>query len=88
MTGLRRLTSRFDSDRPRRFTWDVEDRRARLASNRRVAAFLRDLQDSQRLVIRARDMELRHFDAVFDLKDAAPAVQQVLRACAEPPESS
>ena len=57
LSGRRRLTYRFDSHSPRRMFWSIDDRRATLTRDARVAAFLRDLRTSQRLVIRASDME-------------------------------
>ena len=83
LSGKRRLTYRFDDHRPRRMFWDVENRRATLTRDRRVATFLRDLATSQRLVIRARDTEGRLFDAIFHLNNAGPAVDQALRTCSE-----
>jgi hypothetical protein len=82
LSGNRPLIYRFDNQRPVRMMWDIKDRRATLSRAGRVAAFLRDLESAQRLVIRARDMENRRFDMIFRLKDVAPALGQALAACA------
>lgn len=81
LSGHGPIIYRFDGQRPRRMLWSIDDRRATLSRGRRVAAFLRDLQTAQRLVIRARDIENRRFDMVFRLKDVAPALGQALAAC-------
>ena len=83
LTGHRPLIYRFDGGQPQRMMWDISGRRATLARGHRVAAFLRDLQTAQRLVIRGRDIENRRFDIIFRLKDVAPAVGQALAACGE-----
>lgn len=88
LSGQRRLTYRFDNHTPRRMYWEVDDRRAALDKDRRVASFLRDLRTSRRLVIRARDMESRPFDTVFDLNGAAAAVDLVLRTCSASAQDS
>jgi hypothetical protein len=80
-SGDRPVIYRFDSQPPRRMMWDIDGRWATLSRGVRVAAFLRDLQGAQRLVVRARDVENRRFDMIFRLKDVAPAVQQALAAC-------
>ena len=82
-SGDRPLIYRFDNQRPHRMMWDIKDRRATLSRGRRVAAFLRDLETAQRLVIRGRDIENRRFDMIFRLKDVGPAVAQALAACGE-----
>ena len=81
LSGRRKLTYRFDNHPPRRMFWEIDDRRATLNRDVRVAAFLHDLRSARRVVIRARDMEKRRFDAVFDLNGAGPAVDRVLQAC-------
>ncbi|HEX8641899.1 MAG TPA: hypothetical protein VF704_12205 [Allosphingosinicella sp.] len=88
LSGRRKLTYRFDNQAPRRMFWEIDDRRAELERDRRVDAFVRDIQTARRLVIRARDMEERRFDTVFDLRGAGPAVSQVLRSCAEASQES
>lgn len=85
-SGDRRVTYRFDDQPPRRSMWDIEDRRALLASETRVAHFLQGLAAAERLVIRARDVENRRFDLHFRVRNAGPAVQQALAACAAEPE--
>ena len=80
-TGGRPVTYRFDNLPPRRMMWDVNDRRGLLTGNSRVAAFLSGLVGSERLVIRARDIENRRFDMVFRLVDVAPALRHALAAC-------
>ncbi len=82
ISGDRKITYRFDNHQPRRMLWDIEDRRAALTHDQRVAHFLGYLRGSRRLVIRARDVEKRRFHATFDLTGAATAVDQVLRVCA------
>jgi len=80
-TGERPVVYRFDNLPPRRMMWDVNDRRGLLTGNSRVAAFLSGLVGSERLVIRARDIENRRFDMVFRLVDVAPALRHALAAC-------
>ena len=81
-TGERPIIHRFDELPPVRTMWDVEDRHGRLGGDDRVALFLRDLMASDRLVIRARDIEHHRFDMTFRLVDVRPAVEQALAACA------
>lgn len=84
LSGRRRITYRFDNQPPRRMFWEIDDRRATLTRDARVASFLSDLRTARRLVIRARDMEKRRFDTVFDLHGAGPAVERLIHACSEP----
>ena len=82
-TGERPVIYRFDQGPARRMMWDVNDRRGTLTSHRRVRTFLQSLVTAEKLVIRARDSEDHPFDITFRLMDVRPAVEQVLRTCAE-----
>lgn len=78
------LTYRFDSQPARRMMWSVRDRRATLVGIDRVRRFINALAASERLVIRARDLEGAPFDIAFDIVDAAPAIATALEACGVP----
>lgn len=87
IAGDRRVTYRFDDHPPARTLWDVEDRRARIEGRAWVDSFLGYLAQSERLVIRARDIENRRFDMSFRLAGVRPALEHALAACAAAPEA-
>lgn len=84
LSGKRRITYRFDREPPMRSFWEVGDRRATLSDGRRVANFIQGLYSADRLVIRARDIENRPFNAIFRIKGARPAIEQALATCQQP----
>ena len=79
--GGRGLTHRFDSGTPRRLTWDTRRGAAYLRWGAEVSSFLDWLRASRQLVVRARDVEKREMDMVFNLAGAPPALDEMLRAC-------
>jgi hypothetical protein len=81
ITGHRPVVYRFDDAPPRRMLWDVNDRRGRLSSDRRVNHFISSLYDADQLVVRTRDIEHRKFDMTFRLIDVRPAMARLLDAC-------
>lgn len=83
-SGVRPMTFRFDSSRPRRINWHIQDDTATLTSQRRVDSFMQWLSTSEQLVIRTRDVEERPVDLTFRIAGAAPAIAQVREACTPP----
>lgn len=81
LTGRRTLTYRFDDDTPRRTLWKVRDHDARLTGRRQVPAFIDWLTRSQRLVVRATDIEGTVFDMTFPLDGAGAAIAELRAAC-------
>lgn len=79
------LTHRFDDQPARRMMWSVRDARATLVGIDRVRRFVDALAASDRLVIRARDVEGASFDITFQIVDAEPAIARVREACPLPP---
>lgn len=77
----RPLISRFDLNPPGRSLWRIEGRTAVLARRRHIAPFLQWLATSERLVVRARDIEGRTVDMHFPLVGVRPALDRVLTAC-------
>lgn len=82
--GMRNFTYRFDRNRPRRQLWIPEDRSARLVKERRILPFLRQLVESERVVVRMRDVEDHWFDTTFRLENVRPALEQMFQACRRP----
>jgi hypothetical protein len=87
-TGYRPVTWRFDTRRPRRQMWRVDNRHADLTGEARIASFLAFLMEADRLVIRTRDIENHRVDVTFRLIDVRPAVEQVMSACSGRPWSA
>ncbi|MDQ8755417.1 hypothetical protein RCO27_04170 [Sphingosinicella sp. LHD-64] len=83
-SGVRPFTYRFDANPPRRFNWHIQDDTATLTGRRKVESFVQWLSSSERLVIRARDVEERPVDLSFRIAGAAPALAQVREACTQP----
>jgi len=83
----RQLTYRFDDDPPQRLIWTIRDRSAMLWWNERVRNFVASLGASERLIIRARDIEGQRFDMTFHTGNARAALDQVMQACGERPPS-
>ena len=79
--GGRTVTYRFDNAAPERMNWRTRKGAALLRSPGRVANFLDWMRASQRLVIRARDVERREVDLIFPLAGSRAAVDGMLRAC-------
>src|SRR4051812_37509382 len=77
-TGERPITFRFDDQPSRREMWDINDRRGQLSGQGRVAGFLADLERSDKLVIRTRDIENHRYDLTFRLIGVRYAVEQAL----------
>lgn len=82
--GSQPITHRFDDQTPERDWWKVEGPRAELARPGSVASFLRWFGASERLVLRARDIEGRQVDYRFELGRPQGAVDQLIAACGEP----
>ena len=87
-TGYRPVTYRFDTRRPRRQMWRVDDRHVALTGQARIASFLAYLMASDSLVIRTRDIENHRVDVTFRLIEVRPAVEQVMSACSGRPWSA
>lgn len=82
------MTYRFDDELPRRVTWRVTDRRARLWKANRTEAFIARLATAQRLVVRTDDIEGHRFDMIFRPTEARPALDRMLEACGAAPLAS
>jgi hypothetical protein len=81
VTGQTPITYRFDDHAPVRRMWRVRDRVASFDQRGRVLSFVGALMNAQRLVLRARDIENRSFDATFPIGKTAPAIVQLLHTC-------
>lgn len=77
------FTHRFDTRRPQRLKWRIDERRANLVGRSRVEPFVRWLTVSRNLVIRANGPEGRRYDINFEIEGARAALDTALTACGD-----
>jgi hypothetical protein len=81
LTGQQPVTYRFDDHAPVRRLWHVDERVAGFDNRNAVIAFVDGLLGARRLVLRARDVENRTFDASFPIGETRTAVAGLLHTC-------
>ena len=77
----RRFTFRFDRARPVRLTWETERRTAWIDSRRVTSAMIARARAAQRLAIRAKDVEGREMNFLFDMAGTRPLIDQAVGIC-------
>ena len=81
VSRARHFTFRFDRARPVRVTWETDRRTAWVGSRRVASAMIVRARAAQRLAIRAKDVEGRQMDFVFDMAGARPLIDQAVGIC-------
>lgn len=78
---LRDFIYRFDAEEPQRESWKYVRGYAAAYSEKRAAAFVTKMLQSQRLVVRAERYDRTVIDSTFDLTGSAAAFHETFGKC-------
>ena len=81
ITGARSFPYRFDRRHPRKGQWRTSGRVGWLKSGSATRDFIATLRGANELAVRAVDVEGRHLDLVFPLREAHGVINQALAIC-------
>lgn len=81
LNGLHPLTYRFNSTPPVTFDWHIRDRTALISERKPVAAFLRSMANSSKVVMRLRRQSGEEIDKEFKFREASAAINRVVERC-------